>query len=127
VVIQGKVQTDRFSGGLRLNVQEVMSLATARCRYARFVRVVAKDQKLAVKEWLKEYPAKVIEAPQPDLPDTYQGLNIRVVVERQTPELSARGELDLGDRARVYPSEQAMLRIRELLPDAQATVVYGEN
>ncbi|MFN4264771.1 MAG: DNA polymerase III subunit alpha [Aquabacterium sp.] len=127
VVIQGKVQTDRFSGGLRLNVQEVMSLATARCRYARFVRVVAKDQKLPVKEWLKEYPAKVIEAPQPDLPDTYQGLNIRVVVERQTPELSARGELDLGDRARVYPSEQAMLRIRELLPDAQATVVYGEN
>ena len=31
VVIQGKVQTDRFSGGLRLNVQQVMSLAAARC------------------------------------------------------------------------------------------------
>src|SRR5690606_28549389 len=36
VISQGKVQTDRFSGGLRLNVQQVFSLAAARCRYARF-------------------------------------------------------------------------------------------
>jgi DNA polymerase-3 subunit alpha len=127
VIITGKVQTDRFSGGLRLNVQSVMSLAAARCRYARFVRLTARDQKLPVDELLREFPARRIAAPQPDLPDTHQGLNVRVVIERRTPELSARGELDLGDQAKVYPSDAALLRLKELMPDAQATVVYGEG
>ncbi|WP_294636540.1 DNA polymerase III subunit alpha [uncultured Aquabacterium sp.] len=127
VIIQGKVQTDRFSGGLRLNVQEVMSLASARCRYARFVRLVARDQKLPVAEVLREHPARRIESDQPDLPDILQGLPLRVTVERRTPELSARAELELGDQAKVYPTEAAMLRFKELMPDAQATVVYGEG
>ena len=61
------------------------------------------------------------------LPDTHQGLSLRVVIERRTPELSARGELDLGDQAKVYPSDAALLRLKELMPDAQATVVYGEG
>ena len=127
VVITGKVQNDRFSGGLRLNVQQVMSLATARCKFARFVRLQAHGTQLPVAELLREFPAKRIEAPQPDLPDTFQGLPIRVVVERRTPELSARAELDLGDAARVFPSEQALLRCKELMPQAQAQVVYGEG
>jgi DNA polymerase-3 subunit alpha len=127
VIIQGKVQTDRFSGGLRLNVQEVMSLASARCRYARFVRLVARDQKLPVAEVLREHPARRIESDQPDLPPILQGLPLRVLVERRTPELSARAELELGDQAKVYPTEAAMLRFKELMPDAQATVVYGEG
>ncbi|MCH8179378.1 MAG: DNA polymerase III subunit alpha [Proteobacteria bacterium] len=127
VVITGKVQNDRFSGGLRLNVQQVMGLAQARCRHARFVRLQAAGSQLPVAELLREFPAKRIEAPQPDLPDTFQGLPIRVVVERRTPGLSARAELDLGDAARVFPSEQALLRCKELMPQAQAQVVYGEG
>ncbi|RTL26197.1 MAG: DNA polymerase III subunit alpha [Burkholderiales bacterium] len=127
VIITGKVQTDRFSGGLRLNVQQVMSLPAARCRYARFVRVQAKDQRLPVAEVLREFPARRIEAPQPDLPDTVQGLPIRVVVERRTPEVSARAEVELGDKAKVFPSDQAMQRFKELMPEAQAVVVYGEG
>ncbi|MBH1986564.1 MAG: DNA polymerase III subunit alpha [Burkholderiales bacterium] len=127
VVITGKVQNDRFSGGLRLNVQQVMSLATARSRYARFVRLHATGPTLAVAELLREFPARRVEAPQPDLPDSVQGLPLRVVLERHGDELSARGEVDLGDAARVYPSEQALLRIKELMPQANAQVVYGEG
>jgi DNA polymerase-3 subunit alpha len=130
VIIQGKVQTDRFSGGLRLNVQQVFSLASARCRYARFVRVQAgKDtHKLPLADVLREFPARRIEAPQPDLPDTVQGLPIRVVVERQSADVAARAEIDLlGDGSRVYPSDQAMARFKELMPHARAMVVYGEG
>ncbi|HYR26147.1 MAG TPA: OB-fold nucleic acid binding domain-containing protein, partial [Aquabacterium sp.] len=127
VIIQGKVQNDRFSGGLRLNVQDVMSLAAARCRYARFVRLTARDQQLPVEALLREFPARRIESAEPDLPDTFQGLGVRVVVERRAAEVPARGELDLGERARVYPSDQALQRIKELMPEAQATVVYGEG
>ena len=127
LIIQGKVQTDRFSGGLRLNVQQVMSLATARCRHARFVRLVARDQALPIDTLLQEFPAKRVPAPEPDLPDAVQGLPLRVIVERHTPEISARGELDLGDRARVFPSDQALKRLKELMPQAEPTVVYGEG
>ena len=127
VIITGKVQTDRFSGGLRLNVQSVMSLAAARCRYARFVRVLAKDQKLPVADILREFPARQIEAPQPDLPPTVQGLPIRVVVERRTLDVSARAEVELGDKARLFPSDQALQRFKELMPEGQAMVVYGEG
>jgi len=67
-------------------------------------------------------------AAQPTLLDTLlEPLNLRVVVERRTPEISARGELDLGEQARVYPSDAALQRLKELMPDAQATVVYGEG
>ncbi|RZI84195.1 MAG: DNA polymerase III subunit alpha, partial [Rubrivivax sp.] len=127
VIIQGKVQMDRFSGGLRLNVQQVMSLAAARCRFARFVRVVAKDQHLPVADVLREFPARRVEAPQADLPATLQGLPIRVVVERVTPEVSARAELDLGESARLYPSDQALARFKELMPQGQPQIVYGEG
>ena len=127
VVITGKVQNDRFSGGLRLNVQQVMSLATARCKFARFVRLQAHGTQLPVAELLREFPARRVPAPQPDLPESVQGLPIRVAVERRTPELSARAELELGDTARVFPSEQALLRCKELMPQAKAQVVYGEG
>jgi DNA polymerase-3 subunit alpha len=127
VIIQGKVQNDRFSGGLRLNVQQVMSLASARSRYARFVRLQAPGANLPVAEWLREFPARRVEAPQPDLPDSVMGLPIRVVIERHTDGLSARGEVELGDAARVYPSDQALLRIKELMPQSNAQVVYGEG
>jgi DNA polymerase-3 subunit alpha len=126
VIVQGKVQTDRFSGGLRLNVQQIFSLATARCRYARFVRVQVKGAQFPIAELLREFPARRIEAPQPDLPDTYQGLPIRVTIERQTPQVSARAELELGESAKLYPSDQAMARFRELMPDGQVALVYGE-
>ena len=72
---------------------------------------------------LREFPAKVIEAPQPDLPNTRQGLPVRVVVERRTAEVAARGELDLGESAMLFPSDQALARLKELMPDAQPQLV----
>jgi DNA polymerase-3 subunit alpha len=127
VVITGKVQNDRFSGGLRLNVQQVMSLATARARYARYLRLLAPGDKLPVAELLKEFPPRRVPAKDPDQPDTFQGLPIRVVVERRSGELTARGEIELGDTARVYPSDDALQRCKALMPEAQAMVVYGEG
>jgi len=88
---------------------------------------VARDQTLPIDTLLQEFPAKRVPAAEPDLPDAVQGLPLRVIVERHTPEISARGELDLGDRARVFPSDQALKRLKELMPQAEPTVVYGEG
>jgi DNA polymerase-3 subunit alpha len=127
IVVQGKVQPDRFSGGLRLNVQQIWSLGAARCRFARFLRVKVKGQDCPVADVLREFPARRVPAPQPDLPETVQGLPIRVVVERVTAEVSARAELELGDGARFFPSDQALTRIKELMPGGLPELVYGEG
>jgi DNA polymerase-3 subunit alpha len=39
VLLQGKAQPDRFSGGLRFNVLQIWDLPSARCRHARYLRV----------------------------------------------------------------------------------------
>ena len=97
------MQTDRFSGGLRLNVQQVFGLGTARCRYARCA-LDRQGDKLPTSRCVARVPAKVIEAPQPDLPNTRQGLPVRVVVERRTAEVAARGGgLDLGESLMLFP------------------------
>ncbi len=129
VIIQGKVQTDRFSGGgaLRLNVQQVMSLGSARCRHARFLRLVVKDQHCPVGDLIREFPARRLPSGQPDMPEVVQGLSVRVVIERVTPELSSKGEIDLGDEARIFPSDQALLRAIELMPQVRSELIYGEG
>jgi DNA polymerase-3 subunit alpha len=127
VVISGKIQTDRFSGGLRLNVQQIWSLGTSRARFARFLRIKATGQHCAVADLLREFPARRVPSPQADLPESVQGLPIRVVIERVTADVSARAELELGDAARFFPSDQALQRAKELMPTGQIELVYGEG
>jgi DNA polymerase-3 subunit alpha len=50
-----------------------------------------------------------------------------VVIERTTLDVSARAELDLGESSRLYPSDQALARFKELMPAGQAQIVYGEG
>jgi len=39
VIVMGKVQPDRFSGGLQLTVNQVWDLAAARCRFGKYLSV----------------------------------------------------------------------------------------
>ena len=39
VIVMARLQPDRFTGGFRLNVNQVWDLATARCRFGKFLRV----------------------------------------------------------------------------------------
>jgi DNA polymerase-3 subunit alpha len=73
---------------------------------------------------VREFPPRRVPAPQADLPE---GLPVRVVVERHTPGLAARAELDLGDLSKFYLSDEALQRLKELMPKGQATLVYGEG
>ncbi len=125
IVASGKVQTDRFSGGLRFNVQQVWSLGSARCRFARYLRIQVKDQHCPVDALVRQFPAKRVTSGQPDLPDTVEGLGIQVVVQRIASNVSAQGGIDLGDTARFFPSDEALQRAHELMPNAQVALVYN--
>ncbi|HJV62141.1 MAG TPA: DNA polymerase III subunit alpha [Albitalea sp.] len=116
VIVQGKVQPDRFSGGLRLNVQQVWDLTAARCRFGKYLRVEINGSIPPVAEVLRDFPTRKVPTEHGDLT---QGLPVRLVLERER----ARGELDLGEEARFFPTDAAIARWREG-SHGRASVVY---
>ncbi|HMC14852.1 MAG TPA: DNA polymerase III subunit alpha [Albitalea sp.] len=116
IIVQGKVQPDRFSGGLRLNVLQVWDLATARCRFGKYLRVEVNGSIPPVAEVLRDFPIRRLNTEQGPLT---QGLAVRLVVERD----SACGELDLGDEGRFFPTDAAIARWLEG-SHGKARVVY---
>src|SRR5213079_1912387 len=96
VIVQGRLQPDRFNGGWRLNVQQVWDLATARCRFGKFLRVAVNGQAPDVKRILREFPPKREASEQGDL---LRGLPVRLALRRH----GAEAEIQLGDDARFFP------------------------
>ena len=117
VIVQGKVQPDRFSGGVRLNVQSVWDLAAARCRFGKYLRVEVNGSVPPVAEVLREFPSRRLVTEHGEMP---QGLAVRLALLRE----HATGEIDLGDSARFYPSEAALARWNAAAAHGRAVVVY---
>jgi DNA polymerase III subunit alpha len=105
VVLQGVVQNDRFSGGLRFKVQQVWDLPTARCRFAKYLRVAvrpdATGQALDVAALVRSFPPLRESTDQGEL---VRGLPVRLAVER--PDV--RCDVHLDDRSLFYPSDAAL-------------------
>jgi DNA polymerase III subunit alpha len=117
VVIQGRVQNDRFSGGLRLTVNAVWDLPQARARFGRWLAVAVNGKPPPVADVVRTWPARRLAT---DTGETKQGLTIRLQLQRETVEAT----LDLGDDARFWPSDEALARWRTLAHEGRAAVVY---
>jgi len=105
VIVQGLVQNDRFSGGLRLKVQQLWSLPAARCRFGKYLRVAVQSdgagQGLPVAELVAAHPP-LREADE--FGERLRGLPVRLALERP----GARCELQLDDRSLFFPSDAAL-------------------
>jgi DNA polymerase-3 subunit alpha len=117
IMAQGKVQLDRFSGGLRFTVQQLWDLPHARARFGRHLMLQAGHAPLPVADVLRTWPARHQDTDHGVL---VQGLGIRVNIQRT----HAVGELDLGEEARFWPCDEALARWRQLAQAGQAQVVY---
>ena len=116
LIVQGKVQPDRFSGGLRLNVAQVWDLSEARARFGRYLAVDLNGGVLPVADVLRLWPPRAVETEHGAV---RQGLPVRLRLRRA----GATAELDLGDEARFWPSDEALVRWRSLAQGA-AQIVY---
>ncbi|MDH0865070.1 DNA polymerase III subunit alpha [Mitsuaria sp. GD03876] len=114
IIAVGKVQNDRFSGGLRMNVQQVFSLAAARARFGRYLRTAPNLPASAVLELVKSWPAKRVETEQGVLS---QGLELRIPIKRD----GAMAELGLGGAGKFWPSDEALEKLKP------AEIVYSEG
>jgi DNA polymerase-3 subunit alpha len=117
LIVQGRVQVDRFNGGLRVAVLQAWDLAGARARFGRYLAVCVNGVPPPVAEVLRQWPAR---SQHTDHGEMRQGLPIRLQLRRER----ASADLDLGDEARFWPCDEALALWRRAAQDEQAEVVY---
>ncbi len=117
MVVMAKLQPDRFSGGFRLNVNQVWDLATARCRFGKYLKVAVNGKAPDIQRLLREFPARREMSEQGEL---VRGLPVRLAVRRDT----ATAELQLGDDARFFPSDAALASWMAQADQGLAQIVY---
>jgi len=117
VIVQGRIQPDRFSGGVRFQVQSVWDLAGARCRFGKYLRVEVNGSIPPVAEVLRDFPSR---RSQSEHGEVLEGLRVRLQLHRR----EAVGELDLGDAVRFYPSDGALERWQTSAAHGRIAIVY---
>jgi DNA polymerase-3 subunit alpha len=117
LIAQGRVQLDRFSGGLRFNVQQLWSLPAARARFGRHLALPLGTRLPPLSDVLQTWPARILATEHGEIS---QGLPIRVQVSRQL----ASAEIDLGETARFWPCDEALARWQQLAEGGAAQIVY---
>jgi len=117
VIVQGKLQPDRFSGGFRLNVSQLWDLPTARCHFGKFLRVAVNGKAPDIPRLLREFPPRQESTPDGE---TTRGLRVCLSVQRG----HAVADLQLGEAARFFPSDAALASWMAQADQGFAQIVY---
>ena len=110
VVATGKLQPDRFSGGLRFTVNQVWDLPAARCRFGKYLRVGVNGKAPDVARMLRDFPPQKLQTAEGEV---QRGLGVRFALQRTGRDLegehvTAVAELHLGEAAKFFPSDAAL-------------------
>ena len=114
LIVQGKVQPDRFSGGLRLNVNQIWDLPAARARFGKYLAVAVNGKAPPVADVIRTWPAQ--DAGHRPGRDAAGPGDSPAAASAQ----AVQAELDLGDAARFWPSDEALARWRTLAHEGSA-------
>jgi DNA polymerase-3 subunit alpha len=117
VIVMGKAQPDRFSGGLRLVINQVWDLGQARCRFGKYLRVTVNGTSPDIARLLREHPAKVEQSDQGEL---VRGMGVRLHVLRD----GAHAEVQLNDRVQFFPSDAALASWMAQAHEGQSHIIY---
>jgi len=117
IVVQAVAQPDRFSGGLRLKIQQIWDLAAARCRFGKYLRVAVNGTAPAVATLVREFPPKRELTDQGEL---VRGLPVRLALQRA----GAQCELQLDDRALFFPTDAALASWMAQAHERRAEIVF---
>ncbi|MGE0098558.1 MAG: DNA polymerase III subunit alpha [Hydrogenophaga sp.] len=117
IIVQAVAQPDRFSGGVRLKIQQVWDLAAARCRFGKYLRVAVNGHAPAVAQLVREFPPKREITEQGEL---VRGLPVRLALLRE----GAQCELHLDDRALFFPTDAALASWMAQAHEQRAEIVF---
>ncbi|RZJ07094.1 MAG: DNA polymerase III subunit alpha, partial [Rubrivivax sp.] len=111
IIAQGKVQNDRFSGGLRMNVQAVWSLAAARARFGRHLLLGNAGAAGLVNDLVQRFPPRDVETEEGGT--RRLGLPVRVALQSapESGQVGARWLVELGEASRFWPADEALAKL----------------
>ncbi len=121
IIVMGKLQPDRFAGGMQLTINQIWDLEQARCRFGKFLRVAVNGHAPDVERLLKSFPAQREMTEQGEL---VRGLGVRLAVTRSGDAGAASAELQLSDAMRFFPTDAALAQWRAQADKGQAVIVY---
>ncbi len=121
VIVCGRLQPGRNGFEARFIVQQVFDMAGGRCRFGRYLRVVAGLPPPDVGQLLHDHPARKESTEHGEL---LQGLRLRLAVRCMQGEEGAQAEVQLGDTHRIYPSDAALSALRVQAGGGDVAVVY---
>ncbi len=122
LIIQGKVQLDRFSGGLRFTVQALWDLAGARARFGKYFYVPVRHSVPALTEVIKQWPARQQVTENGVLPLGLKMLSHHFLNGEQE---GAEFKIELGEDSRFWPCDEALAALAattQAAPTALASV-----
>jgi DNA polymerase-3 subunit alpha len=132
LIVSAKVDHDEYSGSLRGSAVEILTLAEARLRYAKGVRLtIAASSTAEVQALIARLQAGLgaggghgHAAASPKVPpNTNPSAGCPIYLNVQMA--GQRCEVRLGDAWRLNPEPQGLERLRSQLEDADLEVMYG--
>jgi DNA polymerase-3 subunit alpha len=117
VIVQGVLQTDRFSGGLRLKVTQLWDLDTARCRFGKYLQVAVNGSAPDVQRIVRDFPPRREMSEQGEI---NRGLPVRLHIQRG----AVSADLQLGEAAKFFPTDAALASWMAQADRGQARIVY---
>ena len=122
VIVMGKLQPDRFSGGVQLTVTQVWSLEQARCRFGKYfdvtVNLKAGANQPAVDKVLKEFPPRRQMTKEGEV---LQGLPVRFTL--LFDDFVAPKKVQIDEKA-FFPTDAALASFRAHAEAGLAQIVY---
>jgi DNA polymerase III subunit alpha len=120
IIVQAKLQPDRFSGGYRLQINKIWDLASARCRFGKHLSIQTTDIAAtthALKSILKDFPPKRELTEQGEF---FKGVSVRLDYQAA----AATAQIQLGENARFFPSDAALARWYAAVAPEYVKLVY---
>jgi DNA polymerase-3 subunit alpha len=117
VIVSGRLQPARGGFEARFQVQQVWDLATARCRFGKFLRVAVNGKAPDIARMVKDFPPRTEQSEHGEL---LQGLGVRLSMARN----GAQVELQLGERAKFFPTDAALASWMAQADAGKAAIVY---
>jgi DNA polymerase-3 subunit alpha len=105
IICMGKLQPDRFSGGMQYTVNQVWDLATARCRFGKFLKVaidIGQSARPDAQRLLRDFPPRREVSEQGEL---IRGLPVRFAIS--VGDITRVVAMD-GDEGKFFPSDAAL-------------------
>ncbi|MBT2325640.1 DNA polymerase III subunit alpha [Variovorax paradoxus] len=117
VIVSGRLQPARGGFEARFQVQQVWDLAGARCRFGKFLRVAVNGKAPDIARLVRDFPPRTEQSEHGEL---QQGLAVRLSMARG----GAQVELQLGERAKFFPTDAALASWTAQADAGRAAVVY---